>query len=924
MKRIAFTIFTIFLALMVTAKDYNHELSGRVQDAVFGDPLAAKLTLMTSDSVVIDTVTAVLGMSLYSGGQVAGYGFRNVPQKGKYIIRAVMDGYFDAYLNCEIISNRQERVELEPILMRKAFVELPEVSVNATKVKMVMRGDTIVYNADAFNLAEGSMLDALVSRLPGAKLTRDGRIYVNNKKIQSLLIDGHDFFEGNPQIALQNLPAYTVKNIKVYDKAGQASRLMGTNMGDQTYVMDVRLKKEYAKGYMANVEAGLGTHHRYKTRGMATNFSEKSRFFGVFNINNLNDRSEPNVYQEWEDNTVPTGRLATKNASLGYVNYLNGEKEWISSSFIYKYAGSDDETRTNTQTFLPGGDTFTSNTLKNLSSQESWQNHNFFLSEYKGGSTANDVSWSHSRSHGLGKGLTETGDSLSLYNRMLMANSSESSSWNVNAFSNNGWKVFVVDMLHLYATFNYDHSKQHSFALNDVNYLRNATRDYRDNYRDESSQNTKLQISPSYTYITNGGNCSAEYEYTHNYNKTSNLLYRLDKLADRDSSLFDLLPSAVDALASVLDHPNSYSYREYRNEHKVNLRSYYWKNGSKYSYEVNLPIRVVNANLYYDRMGEHHVRRNSVFFEPNFYLERGVYKFGWKIGGKMYSEFPELTSMVNYRDDSDPLNIRLGNSELLNTHHYEAEASITFRSEHQQSINLWTDFHQIDNAVAYALTFDKQQGISTTQPVSVNGNRSANGGVSFSRAIDKKETLMASTELWVNYNHNVDMATVEGYASSQRSIVNNYKMGGNAKLNYRPNDDYEFTLHGNGNYYLIRSERVGFQQIHAGEYNVGMNAVMKLPWEFQFSSDMTMFARRGYQQKEMNTTNWVWNAQLSRSFFKGALMAKLQGYDILNELSTTQYAMNAQGRTETWQNSIPSYVMLSLSWRVNVAMNRKK
>ncbi len=53
MKRIAFTIFTIFLALMVTAKDYNHELSGRVQDAVFGDPLAAKLTLMTSDSVVI-------------------------------------------------------------------------------------------------------------------------------------------------------------------------------------------------------------------------------------------------------------------------------------------------------------------------------------------------------------------------------------------------------------------------------------------------------------------------------------------------------------------------------------------------------------------------------------------------------------------------------------------------------------------------------------------------------------------------------------------------------------------------------------------------------------------------------------------------------------------------------------------------------
>ena len=84
-----------------------------------------------------------------------------------------------------------------------------------------------------------------------------------------------------------------------------------------------------------------------------------------------------------------------------------------------------------------------------------------------------------------------------------------------------------------------------------------------------------------------------------------------------------------------------------------------------------------------------------------------------------------------------------------------------------------------------------------------------------------------------------------------------------------------------------------------------------------------MFARRGYQQSEMNTTDWIWNAQLTHSFIKGKLLAKLQGFDILHQLSNTQYAMNAQGRTETWHNSIPRYVMLSLSWKFNVNPKKK-
>lgn len=153
--------------------------------------------------------------------------------------------------------------------------------------------------------------------------------------------------------------------------------------------------------------------------------------------------------------------------------------------------------------------------------------------------------------------------------------------------------------------------------------------------------------------------------------------------------------------------------------------------------------------------------------------------------------------------------------------------------------------------------------------------------------------------------------------SSERSIVNNYRMGGNLKFNYRPNSNYTFTIHGGGTYNIIRGHRDGFENINAGDYNIGFNTVFNLPWKLQFSTDMTMFARRGWQQSEMNTTDWVWNAQLSRGFFKGKLVTKVQGFDLLHELSTTQYTVNGQGRTETWHNSIPRYAMLTISWRFN-------
>ncbi len=95
---------------------------------------------------------------------------------------------------------------------------LDEVTVTATKVKMVIKGDTIEYNAAAFQLAEGSMLDNLIRALPNAELDNNGRITVNGEFVSELMVNGRDFFKGDPRVALSNLPAYTVKKYKSITK----------------------------------------------------------------------------------------------------------------------------------------------------------------------------------------------------------------------------------------------------------------------------------------------------------------------------------------------------------------------------------------------------------------------------------------------------------------------------------------------------------------------------------------------------------------------------------------------------------------------------------------------------------------------------------------------------------------------------------
>lgn len=676
---------------------------------------------------------------------------------------------------------------------------------------------------------------------------------------------------------------------------------------------------------MGNIEGGFGSEDRYNLKAVGQKFSEREVIQIYSDINNINLNQRAVLGEEEAPQTNPDGRIAKKEVGLQAYKIFNGiVGNFIGTNTSYIHTGSDVEIKTLGQTFLPTGDSFNHSRLFSTNSSDQLTSLiRFYYDINKDSYTANNLQFTYYHNKGLGNNQSEIYDLSSVLNKHMYSNSIESKNYDLSFNTEEGFKV-IADMIRVGAVFTYNRNTQTTFPLDDVQYPSGALpRDYRNNFRDQTHQHFTANGKASYNYSLRYAFIRLEYKYNYTFNKSNNMLYRLDKLSGRDSSRFDILPSTADALAQVMDSGNSYLYREYRNEHTINLKGYEIPVkilASKISFDM--PIHFTNANLYYDRMGRHNVGSQKVFFNPSLHIIRWKEHWTWTYNASMSSWLPDLTNMVDYRDDSAPLNIRLGNSTLRSIHSYSTNVFIEYKGSRQRISNINIGYSQTDNNVAYGLTFDKNTGVSTIKPQSVNGNWKANFSMGYTQAVDNARKWTVDNKLSANYNHNVDLATVEGYMDSQRSIVHNYQLDDNIKLNFRPNDQYEACLHAGGTYYIIKGEHSGFEDIKAGDYRVGVNAQLALPLKFNLTTDLTMFARRGYQSADMNTTDWVWNAQLTRSFIKGKLISKLSGFDILHQLSNTQYTVNAQGRTERWHNSIPSYVMLSLAWKFNV--NPKK
>lgn len=958
MTRFIYCLLLLCLAVMPAGARH---ITGRVIDASTREELpggTVELLSVADSSVIRSTVTVE---KTVFGWKTFVYQI-DVDNNTSYLLRCSMMGYKTQYRKVSVkMADRVNEQYIEDFCLEPEAKMLSEVVVKATKIKMVMRGDTVVYDASALNLSEGSMLDALVRQMPGTTL-QNGVIKVNGRTVSSLLIDGRDFFKGDAKKALENLPAFTVDKVRVYDKAGKQSRLMGRDMGDKSYVLDVGLKKQYQHGAMGNVDVSGGSNNRYSGRLFAMFYTKKSRLTMMGNANNVNDSSVPG--ENGDAMRAPDaggGLTANRQASVEYRREGRSEDEFYDASVAYSGTDNETRTRTNTQTFLTGGDYYglQRNSNRNI-------NHNVWASLSAGFTPKAqmvEASMSGSYGHRRGWGGDLSGrfsgkpwsdgvlDSLFMpeasarlmamaVNRVKNDNNFSGKAFSGSINASDYIRLGGNDNNELSVSTGIDYSRDDNdrFALNRLDYLSSGgDKDHRNQYSQTPTHNYNFTARAEYALPLLDDSAGMRslyvrtaYDFKQAYESSDYSLYRLDRLDDYTDEAYPLgmLPSSREALMQTLDAQNSYRNQMHTTQHTVEIAPFF-KHGDgtakpMWMARMTLPLNIRREHLLYYRAKDYDKLRNAFYFNPSLNVR---YQFNDSTGMR-FAEFnytsrqslPELSTQLDIRDDANPLNVTLGNPGLKKARSHSISLMLArFSMERQQSMSLSLGYGTTHNAFASAMIYDKATGVTTTRQVNVNGNWNANGNFEWSMPIDKLKRLTFNQQLGVNFNNSVDLTTVEGTEAAS-SNVRNWVIGENIMLTYQLSDRLETYVGGRVSYRNANSRRVGFQSVNAWDYNVRMGGHVKLPWKMELASDITDYARHGYNNEQMNRSELVWNARLTKRFMADRLAMMIDGYDILGNLNSTTFVVNEQGRTETWTNSIPRYVMLHLSYKLSLGM----
>ena len=583
----------------------NYTIHGRIVDSFTNLPISnVKLTLLSADSTVIDTCRTFIWNDKAVHPDSYFYMQKNLSE-GKYIFKIEHPDYFTTFVNKEVLfKGRNTSIDMQDIPIKKKGMEnkehmLSEVVVKSTKIKMVMKGDTIIYNADAFNLPEGSMLDALIRQLPGATLNSNGEIFINGRKLDYLTLNGKDFFKGNNKQLIENLPNYTVKNLKVFEKSTDRGQAMGVDIDKKDYIMDVLLKKKYEKTFIANFDIAGGTNSRYAAKAFGLYFTPRLQLSVFSNSNNVNEDRKPGEKGDWDPTKLPNGQVIQKTVGLNAA--VSNEKNTLENSMSTSFSWRDTHNISQiiSESFLNGGNNF-NRSISDVKSKNfiyDFQNNLKISTPIYLKSTIN-LNYNKFDNWGADRSARFNADPSPIGSTEAILDTIFSSSRNrlVNDFGVNRLSTKTYGFGHSLTTFanvnaykklqsgdrisaliegNYLNTTNSMFNNYQLKYLKgNAIDDYRNRYDDTPSYSYNYRLEPQYTFvIPNGLKIFTGYQYQQKGIYRNNQKYRLDKLDgwQKEEHPLGSLPSSRDSLLLSLDANNSYKGYYMSKQNSVSL-----------------------------------------------------------------------------------------------------------------------------------------------------------------------------------------------------------------------------------------------------------------------------------------------------------------------------------------------------------------
>jgi len=964
-KRLAALFLLMAASTAAVLAQGKFTINGRVVDALMRNELPGSTVelLSAKDSSVIKSVVADVPSYNDARGSFQSSIFSfDVPRvKGaSYIIRASYLGFKTECVNVNLdnMSRREFERTLPDITLHRESKVLDEVNVVATKVKFYYKGDTVVYNADAFVLSEGSMLDGLVRQLPGVEIRDDGNIYHNGKLVENLLLNGKEFFNNNSQIMLDMLPAFTVKNIKMYDKYGHTSELLGQQrQDDKLYVMDVVLKREYNIGWMGNAEGGGGTSGRYLGQLFAMRHTDHSRITLYGSANNLNDKRKPGQDTNWSPDKLTPGR---SKEIQGGIDYYIGDREGkyiLNGNVQVAHSDLDLVENTDKVNFLPTNDTYEyirSQSRNKSFNVNTW--HQFYFkwnvanltltpqlgyNKYDNRNATLDGIFNEQQS-GMNREILENlySPAVSDVIRRATVYRYSTESLGKGHTLNGGLSASSTlklnnygDRLTLEAAFSGE--TKHDDMFNRYGTLYGANGDAGPSgyqyFKNRPDRKLSFRVGAAYTY-----QLSKEWDFglyggvEHEYRKQHSSLYLLDQLADYDDGPIGRLPSVAE-YGRTFDPRNSFIAKKSDYTYTIMPSIYFYHRGEDWNYGFDAKFQLAPTHQrlnYYRNNADTTITRNSFrVMLPWFHssLSNKENTFFMQLMGSITSKTPDLVNLVDMTDDTDPLNVTIGNTHLKDETTYYVDWFVSLTNPQAQSGHEVGIKYQLrTDAFSMGYTYNPTTGVRTYRMGNVNGNWYGRLNYSFYTPLDKAKRLNVKTVTSAEYANSVDLlgeSDTETFSAS-RSSVRTLTLKEDLNFDYKIGNS-QIGLKGSYAWRRINGGSANFQDFSAMDFNYGATALLNLPWHFQLGTDLMMYSRRGYTGSSMNTNDLVWNARLSYTAMKGKLTFMLDAFDILNQINNVTRVVNAQGRTETFTNALPRYALLHVAYKFNIMPKKK-
>ena len=932
-KLLIWTVLLLTATLSTYAQNKIVTVSGRVIEAGTKEPveLAAVQLLSLPDSAQVAGMTT----------STQGYFSLSKQKPGKYLLKVSFIGYVTKIIPVQLTANVPAK-KMGNIELATDAVMLQEAVVVAEAPQVTVVEDTLMYNSSAYRTPEGAMLEELVKKLPGAEIDDDGNVKINGKDLKKIMVDGKEFFGGDVKTGLKNLPVDMVDKLKTYDKKSDLARVTGIDDGEEETVLDLTVKKGMNQGWFGNADLGAGTKDRYTGRMMLNRFVDKTQFSIIVSANNVNDQgfSGGGGGPRWRSNN---GLNATKMLGANFATQTN--KLELGGSVRYNFQDADISSINSSERFLQNGNSYSNSNNKNRNKGTNLNAD--FRMEWKPDTLTNIIfrpNFSYGRTNNASRSESGTfnedpfnlivnpNDYLNFDNlsddplKDIRVNATNSASLSkgkslsgnatlqVNRKLNNRGRNLTFRGVFGYGDNDndqYTQSETRYYQL--LNHLGGDSILYRNQYITTPTRNYNYTAQVTYSEpIAKATFLQFSYQFQYKYSKSDKTTF--DLLDYPDWAIGGALPSGYES-HTVDSLSKNAEYRYYNHDASVGLRFI----RPKYQLNVGMSFQPQNSTLSYKK-GDYMIdTTRTVFnFAPNMDLRfrfSKVSQLRFTYRGR--SNQPTMENLLPITDNSNPLNIRMGNPGLKPSFAHTMRLFYnTYNAEKQRGIMTHFSFTATQNSISNSTRYNEETGGLITRPENINGNWNAFGMFGFNTALkNKKYTINTFTN--VNYQNNVAFLYNQDTKNNDRNTSTGLTLGERVTGSYR-NDWFEFSLNGSINYTAERNKLRPENNQEPYTYSYGASTNITMPWKMTLATNIANQSRRGYRDSSMNRDELIWNAQLAQSLLKGAATVSFEVYDILRQQSNISRSLSADMRSVSEYNGINSYCMVHFIYRLNI------